>query len=424
MSEAIKPIDKKLKDVDIFDPELMGCPHSFFKKLRDEAPVFQDPTTGIFQVSKHELICQVARDAELFSNQFGAVQRSGGQEYPQEAADILINEGYPPVDTMLTADPPRHTRYRSLVDKAFAPARVSELGPNIDEKINFIIDQFYDSGKCEVTTQISKQLPIRVIAEQLGVPMDDYDKFSNWSDAFVAQLSGTSSPEEHIEIAKKLVQFQQYFANKLDEREDNDSDDILSDLANLTFEDDDGVNRKLEKSEQLSIIQQLLVAGNATTAHSISEAIYLLIANPDQMDLVLNDYKLIPNMVEESLRLLTPTNNMWRIATADTELGGVKIPKNSLIIIRYGSGNRDEDLFENPDKFDVTRKNSRRHVAFGQGIHVCIGMNLARKEMYTAFPIILDRLKNMRFGEDNDFVYSPNVLLRGLNKLNIEFDAN
>ena len=424
MSEAIKPIDKKLKDVDIFDPELMGCPHSFFKKLRDEAPVFQDPTTGIFQVSKHELICQVARDAELFSNQFGAVQRSGGQEYPQEAADILINEGYPPVDTMLTADPPRHTRYRSLVDKAFAPKRVSELGPNIDEKINFIIDQFYDSGKCEVTTQISKQLPIRVIAEQLGVPMDDYDKFSNWSDAFVAQLSGTSSPEEHIEIAKKLVQFQQYFANKLDEREDNDSDDILSDLANLTFEDDDGVNRKLEKSEQLSIIQQLLVAGNATTAHSISEAIYLLIANPDQMDLVLNDYKLIPNMVEESLRLLTPTNNMWRIATADTELGGVKIPKNSLIIIRYGSGNRDEDLFENPDKFDVTRKNSRRHVAFGQGIHVCIGMNLARKEMYTAFPIILDRLKNMRFGEDNDFVYSPNVLLRGLNKLNIEFDAN
>ena len=424
MSETIKPIDKKLKDVDIFDPELMGCPHSFFKKLRDEAPVFQDPTTGIFQVSKHELICQVARDAKLFSNQFGAVQRSGGQEYPQEAADILINEGYPPVDTMLTADPPRHTRYRSLVDKAFAPKRVSELGPNIEEKINFIIDQFYDSGKCEVTTQISKQLPIRVIAEQLGVPLDDYDKFSNWSDAFVAQLSGTSSPEEHIEIAKKLVQFQQYFANKLDESEDNVSDDILSDLANLTFEDDDGVNRKLEKSEQLSIIQQLLVAGNATTAHSISEAIYLLIANPDQMDLVLNDYKLIPNMVEESLRLLTPTNNMWRIATADTELGGVKIPKNSLIIIRYGSGNRDEDLFENPDKFDVTRKNARRHVAFGQGIHVCIGMNLARKEMYTAFPIILDRLKNMRFGEGNDFVYSPNVLLRGLNKLNIEFDAN
>ena len=147
-----------------------------------------------------------------------------------------------------------------------------------------------------------------------------------------------------------------------------------------------------------------------------------LISNPDQMELVVNDHSLIPNMVEEALRLLTPTNNMWRIATEDTELRGVAIPKGSVILIRYGSGNRDEDLFENPDKFDVTRKNARRHIAFGQGIHVCLGMNLARKEMYTAFPIILDRLKNMRFSEGNNFIYSPNVLLRGLDNLYIEFD--
>ena len=178
----------------------------------------------------------------------------------------------------------------------------------------------------------------------------------------------------------------------------------------------------METPEQLSIIQQLLVAGNATTAHSITEAIKLLIENPDQMELVVNDHSLIPNMIEESLRLLTPTNNMWRIATEDTELGGVAIPAGSALLLRYGSGNRDEDLFENPDKFDVTRKNARRHVAFGQGIHVCLGMNLSRKEMYTAFPIILDRLKNMRFTEKNDFNYSPNVLLRGLDSLNIEFD--
>ena len=422
MSETIKPIDEDLEKVNIFDPELMACPHSFFKKLRDEAPVYQDPTTGIFQVSKHELICKVARDAKLFSNQFGVIQRSGGQEYPQEASDIMEKDGFPPVDTMLTADPPRHTRYRSLVDKAFSPKRVSDMGPDIEEKINYIIDQFYDDGKCEVCTQISQQLPIRVIAEQLGVPLSDYESFSSWSDAFVQQLSGTSSPDEHVEIAKKLVQFQQYFAQKLKEKENNPTDDIISDLANLEIEDDEGITRKLETSEQLSILQQLLVAGNATTAHTISEALHLLISNPDQMELVVNDHSLIPNMIEEATRLLTPTNNMWRIATEDTELDGVKIPKGSVLIIRYGSGNRDEDVFENPDKFDVTRKNARRHIAFGQGIHVCLGMNLARKEMYTAFPIILDRLKNMRFGEGNDFVYSPNVLLRGLDKLHIEFD--
>jgi len=135
-----------------------------------------------------------------------------------------------------------------------------------------------------------------------------------------------------------------------------------------------------------------------------------------------NDHSLIPNMIEESLRLLTPTNNMWRIATEDTELGGVAIPAGSALLLRYGSGNRDEELFENPDKFDVTRNNARRHVAFGQGIHVCLGMNLSRKEMYTAFPIILGRLKNMRFADGNKFNYSPNVLLRGLDNLYIEFD--
>ena len=153
MSEAIKPIDEDLETINMFDPKLMACPHAFFKKLRDEAPVYQDPNTGIFQVSKHELICKVARDAKLFSNQFGVIQRSGGGDYPQEAAEIMANDGYPPVDTMLTADPPRHTRYRSLVDKAFSPKRVSDMGPEIEDKINFIIDQFYSQGRCDVSRE-------------------------------------------------------------------------------------------------------------------------------------------------------------------------------------------------------------------------------------------------------------------------------
>ena len=425
MSEAIKPIEDSLEEINIFDQELMKCPHAFYKKLRDEAPVYQDPNTGIFQVSKHELICEAARNAKVFSNDFGALQRDGGSDvYPQEAAEIMEKDGYPAVNTMLTADPPRHTKYRSLVDKAFTPKRVSDMGPAIEEKTNFIIDQFIEDEKCEVATQLAQPLPIRVIAEALGASTDDYEFFRISSQAFTDQLSGTSTPEEHIEIAKKLVKFQQYFAERLDEKAKNPTDDILSDLATLEFEDENDVTRKMETPEQLSIIQQLLVAGNATTAHSITEAIKLLIDNQDQMELVVNDHSLIPNMIEESLRLLTPTNNMWRIATEDTELGGVAIPAGSALLLRYGSGNRDEDLFENPDKFDVTRKNARRHVAFGQGIHVCLGMNLSRKEMYTAFPIILDRLKNMRFAEKNDFNYSPNVLLRGLDSLNIEFDKS
>ena len=423
MSEVIKPMDGNLEDINIFDPELMKCPHSLYKKLRDESPVYQDPTTGAFQVSKLELICEAARNAKVFSNDFGSIQKDGGSsDYPQEAADIMLNEGYPSVNTMLTADPPRHTRYRGLVNKAFSPKRVQDMGPAIEVKTNDIIDKFIDTGRCEVATDIAQQLPIKVIAEALGVSSDHYGDFKVWSQAFTDQLSGTSSPNEHIEIAKKLVKFQQFFAGKLDEKAKNPQDDIISDLAVIDFEDEHGVTRKLDKPEQLSIIQQLLVAGNATTAHSITETIKLLIENPDQMELIANDYSLIPNMVEEALRLLTPTNNMWRIVTEDTELGGVSIPKGSTLLLRYGSANRDEEVFDKPDSFDVTRKNAKRHVAFGQGIHVCLGMSLSRKEMYTAFPIIIDRLKNMRFADGNEFNYSPNVLLRGLDNLHIEFD--
>ena len=225
MSETIEPIDEKLEDLNIFDPELMKCPHAFYKKLRDESPVYQDPTTGIFQVSKHELICEAARNAKVFSNDFGALQKDGGSDsYPQEAAEIMAKDGYPSVNTMLTADPPRHTKYRGLVDKAFAPKRVADMVPAIEEKTNYIIDQFFDDGKCEVASQIAQPLPIRVIAEALGASSDDYDNFKIWSQAFTDQLSGTSTPDEHIEIAKKLVQFQQYFADRLSEKAKNPSD--------------------------------------------------------------------------------------------------------------------------------------------------------------------------------------------------------
>ena len=135
MSEAIKPIEDSLEEINIFDQELMKCPHAFYKKLRDEAPVYQDPNTGIFQVSKHELICEAARNAKVFSNDFGALQRDGGSDvYPQEAAEIMEKDGYPAVNTMLTADPPRHTKYRSLVDKAFTPKEYPIWGQQLKKK--------------------------------------------------------------------------------------------------------------------------------------------------------------------------------------------------------------------------------------------------------------------------------------------------
>ena len=167
----------------------------------------------------------------------------------------------------------------------------------------------------------------------------------------------------------------------------------------------------------------MLVAGNETTAHSLTAGIYYLLTNPDQMTKLTADPALIPNFVEETLRYLTPTNNMWRVATQDTEIGGVPIKKNELILLRYGSGNRDEAHFSHADAFEVGRENAKSHLAFGAGIHTCLGAQLARKEMISAFPILLKRLKNIRLAAGrNSFRFDPNILLRGVLELHINFD--
>ena len=175
--------------------------------------------------------------------------------------------------------------------------------------------------------------------------------------------------------------------------------------------------------ELLSILQQLLVAGNETTAHTLTAGLYYLLKNPKQMDALKADPSLVDNFVEETLRYLSPTNNMWRVATEDTEIEGVKIKKNELLMVRFGSSNRDDQKFDNPDEFDITRENAKEHMAFGAGIHTCIGSQLARKELQTAFPILLKRLKNIKLDQSQgDLVYLPSVLLRGVLELHIEYE--
>ena len=179
----------------------------------------------------------------------------------------------------------------------------------------------------------------------------------------------------------------------------------------------------MEYEELLSILQQLLVAGNETTAHTLTAGLYFLLTHPEEMEKLLNDHELINNFVEETLRYLTPTNNMWRVATEDTELNGVEIKQNELLLIRFGSSNRDETKFSDPDKFDISRENAGSHMAFGAGIHTCIGAQLARKELQTAFPILLRRLKSMKLDTDQgELLYLPSVLLRGVLELHIEYE--
>jgi len=399
-------------------PEALECPIAYNARLRAEAPVYRCPHTGIVFVSDYDTITRVARDHETFSNRFGQAMRRDGDIDPRlrEAQ----KEAYPAVDTMLTQDPPLHRRYRGMVNQAFTTRRVSALEDHIEDVCNRLIDNFIADGSCEFVECFSKRLPMTVIAEQLGVPLEDYDLFKSWSDAFVAQLSRMATPEEEIAAARLIVEFQKYFAERIEERRHNPREDIISDIVHARFEDE----RPLEIAEMLSILQQLLVAGNETTTHAISEGVLLLIRHPDQFLKLRADPKLIPGMVEEVLRLSTPTANMWRIATRDTEIGDVSVPAGTMIQIRFASANRDEQIFTDPDTFEITRAGDTSHIAFGHGVHMCIGANLARKELEIAFRVIIQRFAQLELAcPEEQLNYPPNMLLRGLESLPVRFSA-
>ena len=399
-----------------FDPSVLSHPFEFDRALRRNAPVHRDATTGLFLVSTYEHVVEVLKDFETYSNKFIMAMGGGGAAADPEMAEIM-KTGYPPVDTMLTADPPEHKRFRGLVNKAFTPRRVRAIAPRIEAISAELIDAFADRGQVELKAEFAGPLPLAVIADQLGVPRKDMARFRKWSDGFVAQLGGMADRETVLASQRLIVEFQHYFAERLDEVRRDPGENILSDLVRARLEGE----RPLDTAESLSILQQLLVAGNETTANAIAEGMLLLIQNPDQLAAVRAEPGLIPNLVEEVLRLSSPTQNMWRVVTRDTELAGVELPKGSMAMLRFGSANRDAAKFPDPDRFDVHRENAAEHVAFGHGIHFCIGAILARKEMEIAFRQLLERLEDLRLAPGAQLHYEPNMLLRGLESLKLEF---
>jgi cytochrome P450 len=391
-------------------------PWDYYRRVREEAAVYREPNTGIFLISSFAAVSQVLRDWERFSNRFARAM--GGLGGPPPEVLEVAKEGYPPVDTMLTADPPEQKRFRKLVNKAFSAKRVEALEARVEEIAGELVDRIEARGRAELLAEFAQPLPLTVIAEQLGAPREDLARFRKWTDGFVAQLSGVASLAGQVEAARLIVEFQHYFAARLEERRKEPHDDIISDIVHAQVEGE----RPLDVTEMLSILQQLLVAGNETTASAIVEGVWLLIRHPEQLARVRREPALLPNLVEEVLRLATPTANMWRICTQDSEIAGTKIPAGSICMVRFAAANRDPAQFAEPDRFDVARANAAEHLAFGMGIHHCIGAALARKEMNVAFRTLLARLDGFALDASAPAPrHRPNVLLWGFDSLPITF---
>lgn len=408
-------------DFNFFDEKVLNCPYDFYQTLQEQAPVYQLPDTNIFMVSRHADVKKLLKDTQTYSNNFNDLLK--GPEPDPKVTEIYAR-AWQPVDTMITADPPRHRTYRTLVNKVFNQSRVDAMEEYMTTIVHELIDSFIDKGECDFVRDFTTPLPVYVIADQLGVPREDLRNFKKWSDSFARRLSQLATPEEQLEDAENIVAFQFYFADMVAARRENPSDDMISDLANTTIADpDNGEVRPLNMEELQSLLQQLMVAGNETTTSAITGGMVSLIRNPQQMKALQDDPSKIPNAVEEILRMESPSAGMWRVVKKDSEVHGVKIPKDSLLMLRYHAANRDRELFDDPNNIDIDRGNASDHIAFGQGIHFCPGAMLAKKEMFVAFQALLSRLTNFQINEDkSDLHYWPNIVLRGLKELHISFD--
>lgn len=407
---AAKPRDQ----MTLVDMDVIECPYATYKKLREEAPVFKDPVAGFYILSRYEDVVKALKDTKTFSSSIAEVLV--GEADRTRAEDF---GGYPNVDTLITVDPPKHKYYRGPINKVFSAQRVDEMESYIAQIVNELIDGFIEDGQCEFVSQFTVPLPLIIIADQLGVPRDDMALFKEFSDALTTQISGIANRDQRIWAAKKSVEFQKYFAKVLDEKRANPTDDIISDLVRARMDD----GEPMTTPELLSILNQLLAAGNETTTNSLSKGLLLLCQHPDQMQLVRDDPAMIEKLTEEVLRFDGPVQGLLRVTTCDTEIADTPIPKGAVVMLRYASANRDEHRYQNADKFDVTRGDKTGHLAFGLGTHFCLGAMLARKEMNVAFKIILERMKNIRLAAREETpVHEPNVILRGLKELHLAFD--
>ena len=374
----------RLEDVDLCNLDVweQRVPHEMFAVLRREAPVFwhREPKggPGFWAITKHADVVHVSKQPKIFSSWRGGTNIF---DLPQPELDqtrlMLVN-----------MDPPQHTKYRRLVSQGFTPRQVARLEPHIRELASQIIDRVAPKGECDFVTEVAAELPLLVIAELMGVPVEDRRLIFDLSN----RLIGFDDPEfqTSMEDGKQAAAEMWAYAQELAERRRREpQNDLVSQLLNAEVD-----GERLTEMEFNFFFLLLAVAGNETTRNLISGGMLALFEHPDQKEKLLAHPELLPTAVEEMLRWISPVICFRRTATQDTEVRGQKIREGDKVVMFYISANRDEEVFERADQFDITRS-PNEHLAFGIGEHYCLGSNLARLEIRIMFEEILRRLPDI-----------------------------
>ena len=404
----------------LLDPEVAACPFDHYRQLHEKAPIYRMPETGFYVASGYDDLREILSDPVTYSNNSQLSQRVGesaarlGRIYEEHLAEL----GWGHVQTLQRTDPPDHSRYRRLLNRALTPPMVRAMLPDVQQITDELIDEFADRGSCEFISEFAFPLPGLVIARLVGMGDSDLTTFKRWADAMLAPSQGLLTDEETARHYASLeAEAQHYMAGIFEERRAHPTGDVISAMV---APPDDG-DEPFTMHELQNLMNQLITGGYTTTADAIGNAMLLLLEHPDQMDLLRSDRTLLRNFADEALRHSSSVQGLFRRTTRDVTLSGVDIPADSIIHVRYGAANRDPSMFPDADRFDITRENASRHVAFSRGPHFCVGQPLAVQEMTIAFDRLLDRLDDIALAPGAELERAPGFFLYSLTSLPLTF---
>jgi cytochrome P450 len=386
MSLSYEPMSK----VDWADP------YPIYRKLRETAPVYKSPETGTYCLSRHEDVEFALRQPLLFSSKgmekvlFNPDTQRPGLRDLLAIGRFMLRARINPLNgqrrpNLVTEDPPFHDDMRAVVNRGFTPKRISALEPRMREIVDTCMAGLRCGEPFDVVRDLAVMLPVTVIAEMLGVEPGRHSDFKRWSDAIISATTGGNRTGGLRAVLEPMGELRGYMRHIVRERRDHPTDDLISVLVDPKHED------TLGEEEIFGFIVLLLVAGNETTTNLIGNATLALLCHPDELAKVQQDLSLVPRMLEETVRWDTPVQLLFRETTEEAKLPNGSIPAGSQVALLLGSAGRDPAVYEDPERFDVTRS-PRPHLGFGYGVHFCLGASLARLEGKVAMEALVPEL--------------------------------
>lgn len=380
---------------DPFEAEVQRDPYPYYRRLREEAPIYQVEGRGYWVLSRHEDVFEAFRDHETFSSAKGNACEPGFQP------------------GLIAVDPPKHTRLRRIVQKVFTRRAIEERwGRKVRAICDELLGQVIGAGPFDAFERLTLPLPVRMITELLGIPDDDLAEFKRWTDDMVAGVSQHLDPALQQRTEAAFRGLSQYFWQKVEERRGSGLPDLITLICNA--EEDD----RLTTKEAVHFCILLLIAGNETTTNLLGNALVAFCQNPGQEAKLRADRSLMPGAIEEILRYCQPSQCFFRQSTRPVTYHGVTIPADARFLLSIGSANRDPRVFPDPEAFRVDRQPDSEHVAFGSGVHHCLGSMLARLEIRAFFEALFDRSRSVRLAGEPTYILNP--IVRGPIRLPLE----